>query len=54
MEVYDSVKNGTAVYETTTFRQLNPVLQLLAFVSVIVYLYLSHKLISKLLPSDKI
>jgi ABC-type antimicrobial peptide transport system permease subunit/AraC-like DNA-binding protein len=30
---------------TRIFRQLNPVLQLMAFVSVVIYLYLSHRLI---------
>jgi putative ABC transport system permease protein len=47
LEVRDSIKTGAATYETPTFRQLNPVLQLLAFVSVIIYLYLSHRLIGR-------
>ena len=44
-EVGDSIKTGAATYDTPLFRQVNPILQLLAFVSVITYLYLSHRLI---------
>ncbi|WP_426668954.1 ABC transporter permease [Mucilaginibacter sp. McL0603] len=47
LEVKDSIKTGTATYDTQTFQQLNPVLQLLAFISVIIYLYLSHRLIGR-------
>ncbi len=47
LEVGDSIKTGAATYNTPAFKQLNPVLQLLAFVSVIVYLYLSHRLIER-------
>ena len=45
LEVKESIKTGAATYDTPIFRQLNPALQLLAFVSVITYLYLSHRLI---------
>ncbi len=45
LEVRDSIKTGAATYDTLTFKALNPVLQSLAFISVIIYLYLSHKLI---------
>ena len=45
MEVGDSIKTGATTYDAIAFKQLNPVLQLLAFVSVIIYLYLSHRLI---------
>jgi putative ABC transport system permease protein len=44
-EIVESTRTGSATYDTQIFRQLNPVLQLLTFVSVITYLYLSHKLI---------
>jgi putative ABC transport system permease protein len=44
-EIRESTKTGAATYDTLIFRELNPVLQLLTFVSVITYLYLSHKLI---------
>jgi putative ABC transport system permease protein len=43
LEIRDSIKTGAATYETPAFQQLNPVLQLLAFVSVIIYLYLAHR-----------
>jgi putative ABC transport system permease protein len=47
LEVRDSITTGAATYETTAFQQLNPVLQLLAFVSVSIYLYQSYKLIGR-------
>jgi len=46
-EIEDSIKTGTATYDTPIFRQLNPVLLLLAFISVSLYLYLSHRLIGR-------
>ena len=46
-EVRESIKTGVATYETPAFQQLNPVLQLLAFVSVMIYLYLAHRLIER-------
>ncbi|RYU87830.1 FtsX-like permease family protein [Mucilaginibacter terrigena] len=45
LEVKDSMKTGVAAYETPAFRLLNPVLQLLAFISVIVYIYRCRVLI---------
>jgi len=45
LEVRNSIKTGEAAYQTLTFHQLNPLLQLLAFVSVIIYLYRSRRLI---------
>ena len=47
LEIKESIKTGAATYDTLTFQQLNPVLQLLAFVSVITYLYLSFRLIER-------
>lgn len=47
LEVRDSIKTGAATYDTLAFYQLNPVLQLLAFVSVSIYLYLSCRLIER-------
>jgi putative ABC transport system permease protein len=47
LEVRESIKTGAATYETLTFQQLNPVLHLLAFISVSIYLYRSHKLIGR-------
>ncbi|WP_413670737.1 ABC transporter permease [Mucilaginibacter sp. Mucisp86] len=46
-EVRDSVRTGTVIYRTHAFQQLNPALQLPAFISVGVYLYISHKLIER-------
>ncbi|HZY38349.1 MAG TPA: ABC transporter permease [Mucilaginibacter sp.] len=45
LEIGDSIKTGAATYQTPAFHQLNPVLQLLALVSVMTYLFLSHRLI---------
>jgi len=47
LETRESAKTGAAAYSTHTFQQLNPVLQLLIFISIITYLYLSNKLIQK-------
>jgi putative ABC transport system permease protein len=43
LEVRDSIKTGEATYETPAFQQLNPALQMLAFVSVSIYLYGSSR-----------
>ncbi len=45
LEINESIRTGAATYNTPIFKQLNPELQLLAFVSVIIYLYLSDRLI---------
>src|SRR5580658_10459073 len=45
LEIRESARMGAATYVTHTFRQLNPVLQLLIFVSIIIYLHQCHKLI---------
>jgi putative ABC transport system permease protein len=45
LEVRESVRTGVVTYGTLTFHRLNPLLQLLAFISVVIYLYLSHRLI---------
>ncbi|MGZ4001741.1 MAG: hypothetical protein ACXVIY_13970, partial [Mucilaginibacter sp.] len=45
LEIRESVKTGSATYATPVFQQLNPLLQLLIFISIITYLYRSHKLI---------
>ena len=47
MEIRESARTGAAAYATHTFQQLNPVLQLLIFISIITYLHLSDKLIQK-------
>ena len=45
LETGESIKTGASTYDTLTFQRLNPVLQLLAFISVIIYLYRCYKLI---------
>jgi len=47
LEIKESIKTGAATYETITFQQLNPVLQLFAFISVVTYLFWSFKLIER-------
>ncbi|WP_161964490.1 ABC transporter permease [Mucilaginibacter endophyticus] len=44
-EVREGVSLGVATYRTPTFRLLNPVMQLLIFVSIIIYLYRAYQLI---------
>ncbi|HTD42484.1 MAG TPA: FtsX-like permease family protein [Mucilaginibacter sp.] len=45
LEIRESIRTGAATYATTAFQLLNPVLQLLIFISIITYLYRAHKLI---------
>jgi hypothetical protein len=45
LEIRESIPTGAATYATTAFQLLNPVLQLLIFISIITYLYRAHKLI---------
>ena len=45
LEIGESAKTGAATYTTSVFQLLNPVLQLLIFISIITYLHQSHKLI---------
>jgi putative ABC transport system permease protein len=47
LEIKESIRTGAATYHTLTFHQLNPILQLLTFVSVSNYLYASHRLIER-------
>jgi len=47
LEMRESARTGAATYVTHTFQQLNPVLQLLIFISIITYLHLSDQLIQK-------
>jgi putative ABC transport system permease protein len=44
-EIEESIRTGAAVYDTLVFHRLNPVLQSLTFISVIIYLYASHNLV---------
>lgn len=45
LEIRESARTGAATYGTHTFQQLNPILQLLIFISNMAYLNLSGKLI---------
>jgi putative ABC transport system permease protein len=45
LAVNESIRTGATTYDTSIFHRLNPVLQLLAFVSAISYLYACHRLI---------
>ena len=53
LEIKESISTGAATYQTQIFHQLNPVLQLLVFVSVGTYLYLSHRLIQQFYRRQK-
>ncbi len=46
-EINEGVRTGAAIYNTLTFHYVNPVLQVLAFFSVIIYLHYSFKLIER-------
>ena len=45
LEIRESARTGASTYATQAFQQLNPVLQLLIFISIITYLYKCNKLI---------
>ncbi|WP_295800558.1 ABC transporter permease [Mucilaginibacter sp.] len=47
LEIKESIRTGAATFDTLTSHQLIPVLQALAFISVIVYLYWSFRLIER-------
>jgi putative ABC transport system permease protein len=47
LEMRESMRTGAATYNTLTFQQMSPVLHLAAFISVIIYLYLSFRLIER-------
>lgn len=47
LEIRESTRTGAATYNTSAFQLLNPVLQLLIFISIITYIYRSDKLIQK-------
>ncbi|SHN31912.1 ABC transporter permease [Mucilaginibacter sp. OK098] len=47
LEIKESMSTGAATYDTLTFQQMNPILQLLAFISVATYLYWSFRLIER-------
>jgi len=45
--ILESVKISTSAYDIAIFRQINPVIQIAAFISVLFYLYWSHRLIER-------
>jgi predicted permease len=45
LEVKESIKTGAATYDTLTFKELSPILQMLAVASVTIYLRRCYKLI---------
>ncbi len=47
LQVRESIRTGAATYHTSVFQKFNPLLQLLALISVIIYLYWSFKLIER-------
>ena len=47
LETVESIKKGFPTYDTLIFHQLSPVLYLAAFISVIIYLGLSYRLIKR-------
>ncbi len=53
LAVNESFSTGAATYDTSIFRLFNPIVQLLAFISVIIYLYLSHRKIERFYGSIK-
>ena len=53
LETVQSINSSTATYDTLIFQRLNPVLQLLAFVSVVVYLFKCHTLIEGFYQQQK-
>lgn len=46
LQIKESIKTGAATYNTLAFKQWNPVVQILAIVSVIIYILLSGRLIN--------
>ena len=53
LETVESIKTGAATYDTLIFQRLNPILHLLAFVSVVVYLYKCRTLIEGFYQQQK-
>jgi len=53
LETIQSLNTGITTYGTPIFQRLNPILQLLAFISVIIYLYRCHMLIEGFYQQQK-
>ncbi|MES2378450.1 MAG: ABC transporter permease [Bacteroidota bacterium] len=53
LEIKEGIKTGIATYDTPIFQQMSPVLQLLAAVSVLTYLYWCQRLIEHFYDQQK-
>ncbi|HEX3386682.1 MAG TPA: ABC transporter permease, partial [Mucilaginibacter sp.] len=53
LETAESVKTGIPAYDTSPYHWLNPVLHLMAFISVAIYLYLCRSLIENFYRQQK-
>ncbi|MGN6638958.1 MAG: ABC transporter permease [Mucilaginibacter sp.] len=53
LEIAESIKTGIPTYDTLIFQRLNSALQLLAFISVVIYLYQCRKLIESFYQQQK-
>ena len=53
LAVRESAGTGIATYDTPVFHLLNPAIQVLAFISVISYLYMSRKLVARFYREQK-
>lgn len=53
LETIESIQTSAPTYDTLIFQRLSPVLQLLAFISVIIYLYRCRKLIENFYQQQK-
>jgi putative ABC transport system permease protein len=53
LEIKEGIRTGAATYHAQVFYQLNPILQLLAFVSVSTYLYASYRQIERFYRGQK-
>lgn len=53
LETRESISTGVPAYNTLIFERLNPALQLLTFISVMVYVYLGYKLIDSYYQQQK-
>jgi putative ABC transport system permease protein len=47
LEIKESIRTGAATYDTLTFQRLSPLLHMAVFISVIIYLYWSFRLIER-------
>ncbi len=53
LETIESIKTSAPTYDTLTYQRLNPIIQLLTFISVVIYLYWCRKLIESFYRQQK-